>query len=293
MPPEVVKELLVDRVLPLFATVNMRLPFLPIVAATDASTVFGHGAAVANMPADSVRDIARLVCKGGAHVRLDDGPELSDELAARIGPRHDLKLGLQDFAVVLCVKFDSPGHIHLDEGSALVSCVRWILRSRKRFRRRVVVLIDSKVVIGAVSKGRSSSVPLNAIVHRLASLCFAGGPVLHCIFIPTTHSPGDQPSRGDASTWPRALRTYTRQAMKTARCPACGLLAKNHPLDQTKRLIGCGLFCRGDGIRYAYDHTRNKWVSDLDLWIQRLRRSPGTSVILRRRLDLMSDSESE
>ena len=75
-----------------------------------------------------------------------------------------------------------------------------------RFCHRIVVLLDSKVVIGAVCKGRSSSIPLNRILRQLASLCFAGGLVLHCIFIPATHNPADWPSRGGPGTWPAALR---------------------------------------------------------------------------------------
>ena len=84
--------------------------------------------------------------------------------------------------------------------------VRWLLRSRARFGHRVVVLIDSRVVIGAVAKGRSSSTPLNALLRRLAALCFAGGLVLHCVFVPTSHNPSDWPSRGGPGTWPSELR---------------------------------------------------------------------------------------
>ena len=78
-----------------------------------------------------------------------------------------------------------PGHINLEEARALIRLVRWVLRSSKRFSHRLVVLVDSKVVVGSVTKGRSSSVPLNALLRKLAALCFAGGLVLHVVFIPT------------------------------------------------------------------------------------------------------------
>ena len=81
-------ELLIDRVLSLFCSVGMTPPFLPLVAATDASTEYGHGGVVSNATLAEVKDIARLACKSGGHVRLDDGPELSEVLAARLGPRH-------------------------------------------------------------------------------------------------------------------------------------------------------------------------------------------------------------
>ena len=277
VPCGVIQELLLDRVFALFTTVDMRLPYLSFVGATDASTVYGHGAAVANLSSDEIRQISRLSCKGGAHVQLGDGPELSEALLSRLGPRHDLQLTLKDFSVVLCVKVDTPGHINLEEANALVGYVRWILRSRQRFRHKVVVLIDSKVVIGAVAKGRSSSVPLNRILRRLTALCFAGGLVLRCIFVPTSHNPGDWPSRGDASTWPRELRTIARASRRRARCPACGVLPENHPLDQPKRLRGLGLCCRGFGARYAFDNTRQDWVSDVDLLVRRICEAPGVN----------------
>ena len=130
---------------------------------------YGHGAAVANHDADRVRDIARYSCKGCAHVRM----------GACLGPRHDLGLTIKDFAVVLCVRIDSPRHIKLEEGNALLRYIQWILRSRARFKHRIVVLLDSMIVIGAVSKGRFCSPMLNAIVRKIASLCFAGGLYLH------------------------------------------------------------------------------------------------------------------
>ena len=48
--------------------------------------------------------------------------------------------------------------------------------------------------------------PLNALLRRLAALCFVGGLVLHCVFVPTRHSPSDWPSRGTPGTWPAELR---------------------------------------------------------------------------------------
>jgi hypothetical protein len=206
IPNGVMQELLLDVILSAFGTVDMRLPFLPLLGATDASSSFGHGATVTTMHTTELRAIARRSCTAGAHVRLEDGPVLSEALDQRLGPRHDLGLSLKDFNVVLSVRIETPDHINLEEARALLQYVKWILRSRKRFCHRIVVLLDSKVVIGAVCKGRSSSIPLNRILRQLASLCFAGGLVLHCIFIPTSHNPADWPSRGGPSSWPAALR---------------------------------------------------------------------------------------
>ena len=92
VPDPVVHELLLDMTLSAFGAVDMRLPFLPLLGATDASTGFGHGAAVATLPIEEIRRVARLAWKGGAYVCLDAGPELPEALDARLGPRHLLGL---------------------------------------------------------------------------------------------------------------------------------------------------------------------------------------------------------
>ena len=227
IPSEVLGELLLDMVLALVGKVDMQLPFLPIIAATDASLEYGHGGVVAQASIDDVRKIARMACKSGGHVCVGDGPELPAELAARLGPRYDLSLELRDFDVVFSVQVESPNHINIEEGVAVIRYLRWVLRSTQRFRHRVVLLVDSKVALGAIAKGRSSSKPLNALVRRAAALCFAGGLVLHCVFIPTKHNPADWPSRGDSTTWPAALRKRQYKKVRPIVCPGCGVFAKS------------------------------------------------------------------
>ena len=149
------------------------------------------------------------------------------------------------------------------------------------------MLIDSKVVIGAVTKGRSSSLPLNGVLRRIASLCFAGGLILRCVFVLTSHNPGDWPSRGDASTWPRELRSVGIFSVARSRCRACGMPAWDHPRDQPNRSRGTGLPCRGLGTRHAYDHEERRWISDLDLCIRRMCRATGSSDTFRSELEAL------
>ena len=89
LPPDVLAELLLDVVFSLFGWVDMQLPFLPVIGATDASTDYGHGGVVAQAGIDGARKIARMACKSDGHVCVGDGPELPAELAARLGPRYD------------------------------------------------------------------------------------------------------------------------------------------------------------------------------------------------------------
>ena len=214
VPGAVVQELLLDAVCYAFIGVDMRKPFLPFVGATDASTVYGHGAAVAPLPLSQVRQLARLSSKEGDHVVLDGVDAGVRAARGRLGQPHQLGLALCDFEVVLSVRVSEPDHINLEEARALLRYVRWLLRSVGRFGHRAVVLVDSRVVVGACTKGRSGSVPLNRLIQRLAALCFAGGLDQLLVYIPSAHNPSDPPSRGPRETWPRELRTTTRHGVE-------------------------------------------------------------------------------
>ena len=135
-----------------------------------------------------------------------------------------------------------------------------------------MLVIDSKVVLGAVAKGRSSSKPLNALIRRVAALCFAGGLVLHCVFISTKHNPADWPSRGDVHTWPSQLRRRTYRRHKLDPCPGCGVHPHKHPKHLRRELRGqqgskynC---CIGPDGGYAFDFDAMKWVP-YSVWFAR------------------------
>ena len=55
----------------------------------------------------------------------------------------------------MCLRVDDKEHINIREGRAFLTYLRWLLRSGARHGKRVVVLVDSKVWIGAATKGRS------------------------------------------------------------------------------------------------------------------------------------------
>ena len=204
---------------------------------------------------------------------MSDGPGLPPGLAARLGPQHDLQRGLCDFDVICSVRVESPNHIKIEEGVALLRYLRWVVRSAARFRHRVVLLVDSKVVLGAITKGRSSSKALNAIVRKAAALCFAGGIILHVVFISTKHNPSDWPSRGDASTWPAELRKRAYRPKRRSRCPACGVPPEDHPSHLPKLRRGqpaSYLNCCAGRFSYAYDFKAEKWVSYHILYAQHM-----------------------
>ena len=113
-----------------------------------------------------------MACKSGGHVCGGDGPALPAGLSARLGPRYDLDLELRNFDVIFSVRVESLNHINIEEGVAVIRYLRWVLRSTRRFRHRILLLVDRKVALGAIAKGRSSSKPLNALVRRAAAFMF-------------------------------------------------------------------------------------------------------------------------
>ena len=164
------------------------------MGATDASTSFGLGASYVRTSTSFVRQVARWAEKQGAFVVLDGGAARALG-ESRLLRAHALNLKLDDFSDVFSVRNKFPAHINVLEGEALVLFLRWLLRSGGNHSTRVVVLLDSAVLLGAAAKGRSSS-QLNRLLRKVAAMTLAGNIQLHLIFVPSSENPADFPSRG-------------------------------------------------------------------------------------------------
>ncbi|CAE7714737.1 PDE9A [Symbiodinium sp. CCMP2592] len=191
IPPDVLGELACSVCLGVFWRCDLTRPFIPLLGATDASTVFGLGASVAHTSEVVARRVARWAEKQGAYLVMDGGSADT----ARSGPRHQLNVSLGDFSDVFSTRARFPGHINVLEGEAFVLFLRWLLRTRRHHSKRVVVLLDSAVWVGAAAKGRSSS-RLNRLLRKTAALTLAGDLQLHMILVPSAENPSDAPSRG-------------------------------------------------------------------------------------------------
>jgi hypothetical protein len=86
-------------------------------------------------------------------------------------------------------------HIKVLELRALSTAVRWVMSFRSAVGKRVLVLSDSHVVVGAVTKGRSSSPQLLRRLRALTALLLAGGIRLSLRWVPSELNPADEPSR--------------------------------------------------------------------------------------------------
>ena len=62
--------------------------------------------------------------------------------------------------------------------------------------KRILIIGDSQVVVGALSKGRSSRTSLNHVVRRSAGIRIAMGLRVSIRYIRTHRNHADAPSRG-------------------------------------------------------------------------------------------------
>ena len=99
--------------------------------------------------------------------------------------------------------------------------------------------VDSRVVVGAVSKGRSSSQHLNSFLRRLTAVCLGADVSVRLIWVGTKSNPLDAPSRlaplpvrGPMPAWAQPLWTKAPSESFVRPTPLCaepGITAKLPP----------------------------------------------------------------
>ena len=190
---DVLDELLTSVALTPWWHVPLERSFAPFFLATDASTEFGFGGSIAEAEIDEVRNVSRLCTRSGDSVVLDDTAATTNDTAYR---RHRLGPRRKHFKTVFSIRAKHKAHINLLEVGAINLGLEWMLRSRLRHGKRVVMLVDSKVAIGGAAKGRSNSLPLLRELRRTAALTMAGSLQPYYVYINTHDNPADAPSRG-------------------------------------------------------------------------------------------------
>lgn len=99
--------------------------------------------------------------------------------------------------------FNYKQHINLSEMDALGFLVRGIAKHSDMLNSRVLCFSDSQVVVGAASKGRTSSRALQRKLKRVAATCLCGRLDVGLRWVPTHLNPADEPSRRVCSRKPR------------------------------------------------------------------------------------------
>ena len=87
-------------------------------------------------------------------------------------------------------------HITLKEARAFwVGYQRVVLHSKLPWNARHTFLEDNLGVVGAITKGRSTSPLLNNLIRRMAALQLVTGSTVDVVWCPTLHQPADGVSR--------------------------------------------------------------------------------------------------
>lgn len=89
--------------------------------------------------------------------------------------------------------FKRQSHINILEEASLLRLANSLARVKRPLR--VVALVDSFVVRGATSKGRSSSKALSTVLRRVGAVSVAAGLYFTLPFVPTRWNPADDPTR--------------------------------------------------------------------------------------------------
>jgi len=175
-----------------------------IIGATDASEE-GFGGVHASVPPSVTREVGRLSERRGEYVTLeqpDAGSESEEEWRAllpkveRLGRPNRLPLREWNFRVHLQGLWAKIEHINILELRAGCLHLRWLSRQLRHHHKRHVLLLDSKVALCVLAKGRSSSRRLSRLLRRCTALLAFADIKLYVVWIPTEENPADPPSRG-------------------------------------------------------------------------------------------------
>lgn len=233
MPQYILGELLTASLLLPLASANIRWPVSVQISATDAS-LSGGGRAVTLTSRVFAKALYRHGVQKGEHTRLDwhDAPIPPETTMNRAPLPLFESLMKHQWSTAQSCTFKRKDHINLLE----LEMLKCEIKSRVNTghsKCRVVNLCDSRVVVGAFAKGRSSSKSLN---HRLRSCLpwlLAGDLQVTNLWVDTHHNPADFPSRFkdipacEHTTEDSLLDERTLQAVQKWRSPGTQALLEH------------------------------------------------------------------
>lgn len=195
LPHHVKDELLTAALLLPFSGGNIRWPVSVQIAATDASSKRGGRAACLTTKAFA-KTLYRFGEKKGEYTRMDwDSHAIPPPSQMEPAPRPLIDTLLKHRWVATDSQaFGRKEHINLLE----LEMIRQEIKDRVTSNQghcRVVNLCDSRVVVGAFAKGRSSSKNMNHKLRAILPWALAGDLTLTNVWVPTDCNPADHPSR--------------------------------------------------------------------------------------------------
>lgn len=196
MPAYVGDELITAMMMLPLAECNIRAPVSVQVSATDASSQMGGRASTITSPA-LAKTLYRFSECRGEHVRMDwESHGLEPPTTMQPAP-----IALVDVMQHHCwtasqsLKFSKKEHINILELEMVKQEIKARANSGKSCSR-IVNLCDSRVVVGAFGKGRSSSKSLNHKLRSCVPWLLVADLHLVNLWVPTDKNPADYPSRG-------------------------------------------------------------------------------------------------
>ena len=169
--------------------------FLPQLIACDAAPEFGFGVSFFRCSSKLAEKVGSLAERRGDYIKFFPEPG-APKAKDRLGTPHTLPLRPSKFRTAISAKAKWKAHSGVLEARGLLLAVKWALRNKRNFNRRIVVLIDAKAVLGAATKGRTSAPVIRGVLRQLAASLLATNSLLRLVYVPTEHNPADAPSRG-------------------------------------------------------------------------------------------------
>ena len=191
LPPQAVAELDTAVKLAPLVVVDMHSPFDGTILASDASKR-GGGVTYACTTAGEAQIMAEQHGGNGWYTSLS--PDYRST-KLEMPPDKIARVDALDWRTAISTRWNFDSHINVLEAQAVLLALRWYISSRQRLHTRVPILVDSSSVVGALSKGRSSSRRLLRQCRRIAALCLAADIRPYYVWVPTAHNPADAPSR--------------------------------------------------------------------------------------------------
>lgn len=225
-----------------FAKWNMRKVFSPFLLATDATPTSG-GACVAQLPAPLADELWRCSEQRGEVVRLDENL-LQKEMDRWSDPKEPSvfasTLGkTMEWTATAGYSFRETSHINLQETRALRREISRFASNSENRGQIQICLNDSRVVCGAVSKGRSSSYKLNGVLRGMLPFLIFADITLALLWTETDSNPADHPSRGRPIPRPLSMPNWLKKYLGGVRSTGWEIFAGTCRL--TKSHVECGV----------------------------------------------------
>ena len=164
---------------------DISIPISNMVVATDSSSK-GAGVVYKWCSKKALDLLANIRAKGDAYTTLKECSLQNETVPEWVDSQ---------WKTAQAFKWKYSDHINILEGHAILCALRWLSRFQKYINSRMVFLCDSAVMVGALSKGRSSCRRILHLCRRIASYLLLLNIKPYWVWIPTQFNPADEPSR--------------------------------------------------------------------------------------------------